>query len=40
MRRNDAVREQIMPITRKWNIAELLEAVQDDSAGQAGVGDV
>ena len=24
---NDAVREQIMPITRKWNIAALLEAV-------------
>jgi 23S rRNA (adenine2503-C2)-methyltransferase len=25
---NDIVREQIMPITRKWNIAALLEAVQ------------
>ena len=25
---NDTVREQIMPITRKWNIAKLLEAVQ------------
>jgi 23S rRNA (adenine2503-C2)-methyltransferase len=25
---NDVVREQIMPITRKWNIAKLLEAVQ------------
>ncbi len=25
---NDAVREQIMPITRKWNIATLLEAVK------------
>ena len=25
---NDVVREQIMPITRKWNIAALLEAVQ------------
>jgi 23S rRNA (adenine2503-C2)-methyltransferase len=25
---NDAVREQIMPVTRKWNIAALLEAVQ------------
>ncbi len=25
---NDAVREQVMPITRKWNIAKLLEAVQ------------
>jgi 23S rRNA (adenine2503-C2)-methyltransferase len=25
---NDGVREQIMPITRKWNIAQLLEAVQ------------
>jgi 23S rRNA (adenine2503-C2)-methyltransferase len=25
---NDGVREQIMPITRKWNIAALLEAVQ------------
>jgi len=24
---NDSVRERIMPITRKWNIAELLEAV-------------
>jgi 23S rRNA (adenine2503-C2)-methyltransferase len=24
---NDGVREQIMPITRKWNIAALLEAV-------------
>jgi len=24
---NDVVRERIMPITRKWNIAELLEAV-------------
>jgi len=24
---NDVVREQIMPITRKWNIAQLLEAV-------------
>ena len=24
---NDGVRERIMPITRKWNIAELLEAV-------------
>jgi 23S rRNA (adenine2503-C2)-methyltransferase len=24
---NDAVRERIMPITRKWNIAELLDAV-------------
>ena len=26
---NDVVREQIMPITRKWNIAALLEAVQE-----------
>ena len=26
--RNDGVREEIMPITRKWNIAALLEAVQ------------
>src|SRR5580658_10878 len=25
---NDGVREQIMPITRKWNIAALLEAVE------------
>ncbi len=25
---NDTVRERIMPITRKWNIAKLLEAVQ------------
>jgi 23S rRNA (adenine2503-C2)-methyltransferase len=25
---NDGVREQIMPITRKWNIAQLLEAVE------------
>ena len=25
---NDVVRERIMPITRKWNIAKLLEAVQ------------
>jgi len=25
---NDGVREQVMPITRKWNIAALLEAVQ------------
>jgi 23S rRNA (adenine2503-C2)-methyltransferase len=25
---NDVVREQIMPITRKWNIAALLETVQ------------
>jgi 23S rRNA (adenine2503-C2)-methyltransferase len=25
---NDAVREQIMPITRKWNIAKLLDAVK------------
>jgi 23S rRNA (adenine2503-C2)-methyltransferase len=25
---NDVVRERIMPITRKWNIAQLLEAVQ------------
>jgi 23S rRNA (adenine2503-C2)-methyltransferase len=25
---NDGVRQQIMPITRKWNIAALLEAVQ------------
>ncbi len=24
---NDGVREQVMPITRKWNIAQLLEAV-------------
>lgn len=25
---NDTVREQVMPITRKWNIAKLLDAVQ------------
>jgi len=25
---NDMVREQVMPITRKWNIAQLLEAVK------------
>jgi 23S rRNA (adenine2503-C2)-methyltransferase len=25
---NDVVREQVMPVTRKWNIAKLLEAVQ------------
>jgi 23S rRNA (adenine2503-C2)-methyltransferase len=25
---NDTVREQIMPITRKWNIAKLLDAVR------------
>ena len=25
---NDTIREQIMPITRKWNIAQLLDAVQ------------
>jgi 23S rRNA (adenine2503-C2)-methyltransferase len=25
---NDVVRERVMPITRKWNIAALLEAVQ------------
>ena len=25
---NDTVREKIMPITRKWNIEKLLEAVQ------------
>lgn len=25
---NDSVREQVMPITRKWNIAQLLDAVQ------------
>src|SRR5260370_17815922 len=25
---NDVVREQVMPITRKWNIAALLEAVK------------
>ncbi|MDE1161601.1 MAG: 23S rRNA (adenine(2503)-C(2))-methyltransferase RlmN [Acidobacteriaceae bacterium] len=25
---NDKVREEVMPITRKWNIAQLLEAVQ------------
>ena len=34
MRRNDVVREQIMPITRKWNIAALLEAVQKIPLGK------
>jgi 23S rRNA (adenine2503-C2)-methyltransferase len=31
---NDAVREQIMPITRKWKIAQLLEAVSTISLGK------
>ena len=25
---NDAVREGIMPVTRKWNIADVMEAVR------------
>ncbi len=37
---NDAVRGEIMPITRKWNIASLLDGRTHDSAGQAGVCDV
>ena len=35
---NDAVRREIMPITRKWNIAALLEAVRDDSAAASASG--
>ncbi len=31
---NDGVREQIMPITRKWNIAKLLEAVKTIPLGK------
>jgi 23S rRNA (adenine2503-C2)-methyltransferase len=31
---NDVVREQVMPITRKWNIAKLLEAVQKIPLGK------
>jgi 23S rRNA (adenine2503-C2)-methyltransferase len=31
---NDTVREQVMPITRKWNIAALLEAVQSIPLGK------
>jgi 23S rRNA (adenine2503-C2)-methyltransferase len=31
---NDGVREQIMPITRKWNIAQLLDAVQTIPMGK------
>ena len=31
---NDSVREQIMPITRKWNIAKLLEAVKTIPLGK------
>jgi 23S rRNA (adenine2503-C2)-methyltransferase len=31
---NDVVREQVMPITRKWNIAQLLEAVQTIPLGK------
>jgi len=31
---NDRIREQVMPITRKWNIAELLEAVKTIPLGK------
>ncbi len=31
---NDLVREQVMPITRKWNIAQLLDAVQTIPLGK------
>ena len=31
---NDTVREEVMPITRKWKIAELLEAVQTIPLGK------
>ncbi|GAA3751214.1 23S rRNA (adenine(2503)-C(2))-methyltransferase RlmN [Terriglobus aquaticus] len=31
---NDAVREQVMPITRKWNIQQLLDAVQTIPLGK------
>jgi 23S rRNA (adenine2503-C2)-methyltransferase len=31
---NDSVREQVMPITRKWNIAKLLEAVKTIPLGK------
>ncbi|WP_419805206.1 23S rRNA (adenine(2503)-C(2))-methyltransferase RlmN [Terriglobus sp.] len=31
---NDTVREEVMPITRKWNIAQLLEAVQTIPLGK------
>jgi 23S rRNA (adenine2503-C2)-methyltransferase len=31
---NDAVRERVMPITRKWNIATLLEAVRSIPLGR------
>jgi 23S rRNA (adenine2503-C2)-methyltransferase len=31
---NDVVREQIMPITRKWNIAQLLDAVRTIPMGK------
>ncbi len=37
---NDGVREEIMPITRKWNIAALLEAVGKIPLRTQGVGDV
>ncbi len=32
---NDTVRESIMPITRKWNIAALLEAVEPSRSATA-----
>ena len=31
---NDGVRREIMPITRKWNIAALLEAVRKIPLGK------
>jgi 23S rRNA (adenine2503-C2)-methyltransferase len=31
---NDSVREQVMPITRKWNIGRLLEAVKSIPLGK------
>lgn len=33
---NDAVREAVMPVTRKWRIAELLEAVKTIPMGKRG----
>lgn len=33
---NDAIREQVMPINRKWKIAELLEAVKTIPLGKRG----
>ena len=37
---NDVVREAVMPITRKWKIAELLEACRRIPLRTRGVGDV